>query len=139
MESALIAISWSSAIDTGCRAAQPAPTIAAYIVSGTAAQPPVQGPTHKLAFYNIGWKSDSKKHNTAWLAREVSDIVTTKNVDAISISEVFNQRENLKDRRQVIMSELLKHLNQGSTEHPAWEGKQTLTASSFGIRTDCVW
>ena len=106
MESARITNTWSSAIDTDGSAAQPAPTIATYIVSGTAAQPPVQGATHKLAFYNVGWKSASKKHNTAWLAREVSDIVTTKNVDAIGISEVFNQRENLKDRRQVIMSEL---------------------------------
>ena len=69
------------------------------MVPATAAQPAVQGPTHKLAVYNVGWLSSSKKHNAAWLAREVSDIVTKRNIDAIGISEVFNQRENLEDRR----------------------------------------
>ena len=52
---------WSSAIDTDGSAAQPAPTIATYMVSGTAAQPPVQSPAHKLAFYNVGWQSGSKQ------------------------------------------------------------------------------
>ena len=49
--------------------------------------------------------------------------MTKRNVDAIGISEVFNQREDLEDRREVIMSELLGHLNQGSAEQPAWEGR----------------
>ena len=123
MESARKTNAWSSAIDTDCSAAQPAPAIAAYIVPGTAAQHALQGPTHKLAFYNVGWASSSKKHKAAWLAREVSNIVTTRNVDAIGISEVFNQRENLEDRREVIMSALLGHLNQGSAEQPAREGR----------------
>ena len=116
-------MAWSSASVTDGSAAQPAPTIATYMVSGTAAQPAVQGPTHKLAFYNVGWVTSSKKHNAAWLAREVSDIVTKRNVDAIGISEVFNQRENLEDRREDIMSVLLGHLNQGSAGQPAWEGR----------------
>ena len=40
------------------------------------------GATHKLAFYNVGWQSTSKKHNAPWLAGEVTDIVSDKNVDA---------------------------------------------------------
>ena len=61
--------SW--AIDTDGSAAQPAPTIATYMDSGSAEQPAVQAPTHKLAFYNVGWQASSKKRNAAWLAREV--------------------------------------------------------------------
>ena len=65
MESGRKTSAWSSAIDTDGSAAQPAPTIATYMISGTAAQPAVQAPTHKLAFYNIGRVSSSKKHYTA--------------------------------------------------------------------------
>ena len=70
MESARKTNAWSSAIDTDGSAAQPAPTIATYMqeASGTAANPAVQRPTHKLAFYNVGWQAPSKKHNAAWLA-----------------------------------------------------------------------
>ena len=93
------------------------------MVPGSATQPAVQGPSHKVTFYNAGWNEPSKKHNAVWLTRKVSDIVTKRNVDAIGISEVFNQRDDLKDRREVIMSELLHHLNQCSAEQPAWEGR----------------
>ena len=105
-------------------AAQPALAIASYMGSGSAEQPAVESPTHKLAFYNVGWIATSKKHNAARLALEVSDIVTERNVDAIGISEVFNQKDDaLKGAKEKIMSELLEHLNQGSAEQPAWEGK----------------
>ena len=123
MESARKTNAGSWVIDTDGSAAQPAPTIATYMVPGSGAQPAVQGPTHKLAFYNVGWLEKSKKHNAAWLAREVSDIVTKRNVDAIGISEVFNQRDDLNDCREVIMSEILHHLNQCSAEQLAWEGR----------------
>ena len=124
MKSARKTNAWSSAIDTDGSAAQPAPAIATYMhqVSGTAAKPDAQGPTHKLGFYNLGLLSPDKKHTVAWLAREVLDIVTKRNVDAIGLSEVFGQREELKDRGEVIMSELLRLLNQGSAEQPAWQG-----------------
>ena len=49
-----------SAIDTDGSAALPAPTIATYMVPGSATQPAVQGPTHKLAFYNVGWLEPSQ-------------------------------------------------------------------------------
>ena len=55
MESASKTNAWSSAIDTDGSAAQPAPTIATYIISGTDAQHAAQGPAHKLAFYNVCW------------------------------------------------------------------------------------
>ena len=112
---------WSSATHTDGSVAQPAPMIATYNVGS--APPAVQGPTHKLAFYNVGWQPTSKTHNAAWLTREVSEIVTNGNVDAIGISEVFNIRNELNDMGNDIMSQLLGHLNQGSAERPAWEGK----------------
>ena len=75
-------------------AAQPTLAIASYMGSGSAEQPAVESPTHKPAFYNVGWNASSKKHKPAWLALEVSEIVTERNVDAIGISEVFNQKED---------------------------------------------
>ena len=60
----------SSATDTDASVAQPAPIIALHNV-GTA-PPAVQGPTHKLAFYNVGWQSTSKEHTASRLTREVS-------------------------------------------------------------------
>jgi hypothetical protein len=111
----------SSATDTDASVAQPAPIIALHNV-GTA-PPAVHGPTHKLAFYNVGWQPTSNMHNAAWLAREVHDIVTNGNVDAVGISEVFNIRDDLNDTRNDIMSQILGHLNQSNTERPAWEGK----------------
>ena len=115
----------SSAIDTDASVAQPAPIIALHnSCSRHRTSPPaVQGPTHKLAFYNVGWQPTSNAHTAAWLTREVHDIVTNGNVDAIGISEVFNIRNDLNDMRNDIMSQLLGHLNQGSAERPAWEGK----------------
>ena len=68
MESARKTNARSWAIDTDGSAAQPAPTIATYMDSGSAEQPAVQAPTHKLAFYNVGWQASRKKHNAAWLA-----------------------------------------------------------------------
>ena len=108
---------WSSATHTGGSVAQPAPTFATYNVGSEPLA--MEGPTHKLAFYNVGWQSTSKKHTASWLTREVSEIVTNGNVDAIGVSEVFNIRNELEDRREAIMSELLVHLNQGSAEKPA--------------------
>ena len=110
--------------------AQPAPTDKKAntwfsATDGSVAQPARPTALHmrKLAFYNIGWQSTEKKRDAAWLAREVSDIVSNKNVDAIGISEVFGQREDLKQWRGNIMSELLEHLNQGSAGQPVWQGK----------------
>ena len=131
MDSARKTKGWSSAIDSDGSAAQPAPTMATYMHTlpgfgypvWAPAQPAVQKSTHKIAFYNVGWAAPSKKHTAARLAREVSDIIAQRNVDAIGISEVFGQRENFKDWREAIMSELLAHLNQGSAEQPAWDGR----------------
>jgi hypothetical protein len=101
-----------------------APREAEYVRGSSAEQPAARGITHKLAFYNVGWQATDKKHNAAWLAREIKEIVSQKNVDAIGISEVFNQKDNhLKDRRENIMLELLRELNQRSAERPAWEGR----------------
>ena len=98
--------------------------LATYMHPGSAAQPAVLGPTHKLAFYNVGWQFMSKKHNAAWLAREVLGIVTERNVDAIGISEVFSQKnDDLKGIKENIMSELLAQLNRGSAAQPAWQGR----------------
>ena len=140
MKSARKTNTWSSAINTDGSAAQPAPTIAPYMFSSPAAQSAVQIPTHKLAFYNVGCQSADKEHSIAWLAREVSDIVTKRNVDAIGISEIFNQGEdNLKHRREAIMSELLAKLDQGSAGQPAWEGRTNFYYIFVRISTGCVW
>ena len=94
-----------TAVGNDGSAAQPALAIASYMGSGSAEQPAVESQTHKLAFYNVGWNATSKKHNADRLALEVSDIVTERNVDAIGISEVFNQRDDdLKNFKENIIS-----------------------------------
>ena len=112
---------WSSATHTDGTVAQPGRTFATYNVGSEPLA--VKGPTHKLAFYNVGWQPTSNAHTAAWLTREVHDIVTNGNVDAIGISEVFNIRNDLHDTRNDIMSQILGHLNESSAERPAWEGK----------------
>ena len=53
--------------------------------------------------------------------------MTKRNVDAIGISEIFSQGEDdLKHRREAIMSELLAKLDQGSAGQPAWEGRTSV-------------
>ena len=122
MKSARKTKGWSSAIDTDGSAAQPATYM--HQASGTAEETDSQDPSHKLAFYNVGLNSSDKEHTVARLADEVLEIVTTKNLDAFGLCEIFNQREDeLQDRRVDIMSELLRVLNQGSAEQPAWQGK----------------
>ena len=114
----------SSASHSDGSAAQPAPKAADNMYPSRPAQPTVRGPTHKLAFNNVGWQTSDKKHDAAWLARKVSDIVTKRNVDAVGISEIFSQgHDDLKPRKQDIMSELLGQLNQGRAEQSAWEGR----------------
>ena len=50
--------------------------------------------------------------------------MTKRNVDAVGISEIFSQgHDDLKPRKEDIMSELLGQLNQGSAEQSAWEGR----------------
>ncbi len=101
-----------------------APQYAEYMCGSSAEQPAARGITHKLAFYNVGWLAVDTKRNAAWLAREIKEIVSQKNVDAIGISEIFNQKDDhLKGRRENIMLELLRKLNQRSAEQPAWEGR----------------
>ena len=101
-----------------------APRDAEYVCGSSAEQPAAQSITHKLAFYNVGWNATDKKRNAAWLAREIKDIVSQKNVDAMGISEIFNQKQDhLKHGREDIIIELLRELNQRSAEQPAWKGK----------------
>ena len=108
-------------------AAQPAAeTLAEFM--GSAAQPAVAQPGMwksfcRLAFYNIGWNSQDKKHTSAMLAKEIKEIVQTKDVHAVGISEVFNARDDyLHDRRQQIMRDILDALHDTAAQ-PVWDGK----------------
>ena len=62
-------------------------------ISRSSAVPPANGIPlwHRLAFYNIGWNSKSKKplHTKEGLAKEICDMVQELNLDAVGITEVF--------------------------------------------------
>ena len=69
--------------------------LAPCVHSSSAAQPAELGPTHKLAFYNVGWLVKSKKHNQQWLSREVTEIVRNKSVHALGISDFSDKKMNI--------------------------------------------
>lgn len=96
-------------------------THAEYVVGSGVNQPAAIGDSHdhfrRLAFYNVGWKHDSKKHNKERLAAEISHNVVTRRVDAIGISEVFNiKKEGLHEQRIQIMAHLLESLNSSAAQ-----------------------
>ena len=69
---------------------------------------------HRLAFYNIGWNSNSKKsvHTKEGLATEICDMVQEVTLDAVGISEVYRLQDDDKhDERQVILRHLVSSLN----------------------------
>ena len=59
---------------TPSTAAQPAE----YFYGNSAAQPAVDARLRRLAFNNVGWLRQSRKHSIERLAKEVQDIVRTK-------------------------------------------------------------
>ena len=121
-------------------------THAEYVVGSGVNQPAAIGDSHdhfrRLAFYNVGWKHNSKKHNKEGLAAEISHNVVTRRVDAIGISEVFHLRDDtMHQERQNNMQHLLATLNcsvaqpassihsadhlaiNSNAEPPAWAGR----------------
>ena len=78
---------------------------AEYIHGRTAVQPANGIPLwHRLAFYNIGWLSRSKKpeHTKDCLAKEICDMVRELTLDAVGISEVYNLKDDDKDDERQI-------------------------------------
>ena len=103
---------------SGLQIAEPAEYI-----SGTGSVQHANGipPWHKLAFYNIGWTSKSKKqnHTKESLANEICDMVEELTLDAEGISEVYNLKDDEEhDKRQIILRHLLSSLN-SSAARPA--------------------
>ena len=98
------------------RSAKPAE----YMFKCSAARPADDVNWYKLLSYNIGWNIKSKKprHTQEGLAREICSMVHAKCVDGVGISEVFNLKDDLWDRRQDIMQHVLAKLN-GSAAPPA--------------------
>ena len=99
-------------------------------ISGRSAVQPANGIPlwHRLAFYNIGWDSRSKKpHHTAdGLAKEICDMVQQLALDALGISEVYNLNEVDKHgERQMILRHLLSSLNNSAARpaSSAWVGR----------------
>ena len=82
----------------------------------------------RLAFYNIGWLSSSKKahHTKEGLAEEIRDMVQGLTLDAVGISEVYylKDRDNYEDR-QMILQHLLSSLNSSAARpaSPPWVGR----------------
>ena len=104
--------------------------------SSSAALPAGYSEFHRLAFYNIGLDAQSKKvwHTMEGLATEICDMVHDKCVDAVSICEVFNLRDDSWwQQRQDIMEHVVRKLNtsaaqqqtpaDSSAERPAWKGQ----------------
>ena len=95
---------------------------AEYISEGSAVRPAGGIPLwHRLAFYNIGWDSKSRKpvHTKEGLAKEICDMVQQVTLDAVGISEVYNLKDDGKhDERQVISRHLVSSLN-SSAARPA--------------------
>ena len=99
-------------------------------LSGSSAVRPAGGIPlwHRLAFYNIGWNSKSKKpdHTKESLAKEICDMVQEVTLDAVGISEVYNLKDDSKhDERQVILQHLVSSLNSSAARpaSSAWAGR----------------
>ena len=102
----------------------PTEKLAEYIFKSSAGRPAHCNHWCKLAFYNIGWIEASKKprHSKEGLATEIYSIVHDKNVETVDISEVFNLKDDLGDKRQIIMQHVVTKLN-SSAARPAWTGR----------------
>ena len=95
-----------------------------------------------FAFYNVGWNAGSRKHHEQRLAREVCDMVRSRNIDAVGLCEVFSLlpqedlRQRQKDqRRKYIMGYLLQTLNRAQAGSST--GRSTLpTAMVWEGRVD---
>ena len=99
-------------------------------ISGRSAVKPADGIPlwHRLAFYNIGWGSESKipLHTKEGLAKEICDMVQELNLDAVGISEVYNLKDDHNhDERQKILRHLLSSLNSSAARpaSSAWVGR----------------
>lgn len=97
---------------------------AEHMFQGSAGRPASSNPWAKLAFYNIGWLAASKKerHTKEGLATEICIMVRDKGVDAVGICEVFNLKDDMRDKREIIMQHLVTKLN-SSAAQPAWAGR----------------
>ena len=97
---------------------------AKFMFKGSAGRPANSNPWCKVAFYNIGWMETSKKpsHNKEGLATEIYSIVHDKNVNAVGISEVFNLKKDVGNKRHIIMEHVLTKPN-SSAARPALEGR----------------
>ena len=109
------------------RAAQPAEAL----LHTSAVQPVGSNNWYRLAFYNIGWLAASKKarHTKEGLATEICSLVQHKCVDAVGISEVFNLKEDMRERRRLITDHIVSKLNSSAAQPassivapPAWRG-----------------
>ena len=114
-------------------------SLPADIFTSSAVLPAGYSEFHRLAFYNIGWNSKSKKpwHTMNGLATEICEMVHDKCVDAVGICEVFNLRDDcsnpMAERRPDIMQHIVSKLNSGdgqpassavrSAARPAWKGQ----------------
>ena len=96
---------------------------AEHMFQGSAGRPANSNPWARLAFYNIGWLAASKKerHTKEGLATEICIMVRDKGVDAVGICEVFNLKDDMRDKREIIMQHLVTKLN--STSCDMWAGR----------------
>ena len=97
---------------------------AKFMFASSAGRPANSNPWCKLAFCSIGWIESSKKprHSKEVLATEICNMVHDKGVDAVGISEVFNLRDDVGNKRQIIMQHVVATLN-SSAARPAWKGR----------------